>query len=135
MTLVDISGIDKRLLLKELWSQSKNASFFGQYGLKCDINEDKIDSYINDNIDSYINGYIDYFCGRLIKSDLSGNMAESRFYDRDNGVGSFQSIVDRLRIPTDYIPTDYKPSFSKSGLKIPDPCFCREGQRCYACDI
>lgn len=41
--------------------------------------------------------YIDYFCGRVIKSDLTGDKVDPRGYDRDNGQGAFQSVVDRLR--------------------------------------
>ena len=42
--------------------------------------------------------YADYVCGRVIGADIySGNTADPSMYDRDNGVGSFQQVVNTLR--------------------------------------
>ncbi len=42
--------------------------------------------------------YIDYFDGRAIKSDLSGDSAYHRMYDRDAGDGVFAKIVANMLI-------------------------------------
>ena len=40
--------------------------------------------------------YIDYFCGRCIKTDISGDSVNPRLYDRDAGDGEFARIVKSL---------------------------------------
>lgn len=40
--------------------------------------------------------YIDYFCGRAIKCDLSGDIANPNSYDLDAGAGAFQRVVNSL---------------------------------------
>ena len=88
---VNISGLNRDLLLEALWNASQPASFFRFSGLTSpsfDINEAK--SALN-------RGYADYVCGRVIKTDIySSDTADPSMYDRDNGQGAFQRVVDRL---------------------------------------
>ena len=86
---VSIKGIDKVKLLKALWDHAKPAAFFAMYGqpsLGWDASAAK----------EAVRSTIDYFCGRCIKTDLSGDIADPSLYDRDWGEGSFQKIVKGL---------------------------------------
>lgn len=46
------------------------------------------------NVDAVeaVKGYIDYFCDRCIKSNLSGDTADTSLYNRDAGSGAFDKI-------------------------------------------
>jgi hypothetical protein len=90
MTEIDIKGINKTDLLKELWNNSKIAGFFNNYPFPppgYDIIKAK----------EAVTKYIDYFQGRVIKSDISQDVANTCGYDRDMGEGSFKKCVDKLR--------------------------------------
>lgn len=41
--------------------------------------------------------YFDYLRGRVMKVDLSGDMLDTRLYDRDNGVGAAGEVIATLR--------------------------------------
>lgn len=42
--------------------------------------------------------YFDYLFGKVIKVDLSSDIEfEERLYDRDNGIGKAQRMIDQLR--------------------------------------
>ena len=85
---VDIKGVDKVALLKVLWEMSSPASFFimsGRTPPKWGETGDPIEA---------VKDYIDYFCGRMIKSDLTGDSASPSMYDRDIGEGSFARAVE-----------------------------------------
>ena len=88
---VDISGLNKGMLLLELWSNSKPASFFSMNGMTPPpFNAEKAQGAAQ-------RGYIDYYEGRCIKADLTGDDAEPRLYDRDFGDGSFLRVVTDMR--------------------------------------
>ena len=82
---VDISGIPKQLLLEELWKHALVSGFFGR-------NSPPFVPPPQDSKWSF-----DYYCGRSIKTDISGNTATVRGYDRDSGQGKFAEIVANLR--------------------------------------
>ena len=42
-------------------------------------------------------GYIDYYNGRVFKSDISGPIFETGLYNRDNGTGAAERIVQEIR--------------------------------------
>lgn len=91
MATVDISGLNKVDILREMWESTKPASFFSLgYGVpipKWDESEARL----------AVSGYIDYFQGRCIKTDLSKDIVDTFGYDRDHEPGALQRIVDRLR--------------------------------------
>lgn len=90
---VDISGIDKVILLRELWYNQKNASFYVNHGICSPVWNSETDALAK----KAVNKYIDYFNGRCIKCDLSGNIANSYLYDRDvPNDRKFQYIVDKI---------------------------------------
>jgi len=87
---INISGLDKKELLRKLWENSQVASFFTMNHMPPPkLNEKELTESVN--------GYVDYLCGRVIKCDLTGNMADPQMYDRDNGKGAFEKIVIELR--------------------------------------
>lgn len=88
---VDITGVDKRKLLKCLWENSKPAVFFTMSGMPAPkFNEDEAGRQMHQN------GYFDYVCGRSIKCDLSKNYVDPTLYDRDNGFGAFKKCVEKV---------------------------------------
>lgn len=84
---VNIFGIDRVELLKELWLAREPAIFFSMYSPQFDEKQAV----------QALNGYIDYFCGRCIKTDLSGMYADPSLYDRDAYPGAFADIVKKVR--------------------------------------
>lgn len=88
---IDISSLDKKELLFELYKNSRTAAFFEINGVEAPFcSKEEID-------DGIFGSYIDYFCGRPIKTNLKRDYAIPDSYDRENGKGSFQIVVDHLR--------------------------------------
>ncbi len=85
---VDISGLDKVELLHNLWRGGEVAGFYGG-GMSPSFNVERAQKAVA--------GYIDYYDGRAMKTDLSGDTAESWLYNRDAGAGKFESIVAAMR--------------------------------------
>jgi hypothetical protein len=105
--LIDIRSIDKVQLLEKLWSSKQPAAFFQTF-----------DAYIVganppgfDSVEavSAVKNYIDYFCGRAIKSDISGDTAYPGGFDRREKEGAFKKIIDSLKIVVPVIATDPVP--------------------------
>jgi len=93
MSDIDISGIDKVELLRQLWKHSVVASFYKTTGLSSpSLNEIELKKCFD--------GYIDYLCGRVIKTDISKNKVNHYMYDMVNGYGLFEKIVDDLKSKT-----------------------------------
>ena len=88
---INILGINKPLLLHRLWLGSSPALFFALSGLS----PPKFDEEAC--ITALECGYVDYFQGRAIKTNISGDIAETFYYDRYNGRGKFLNIVTNLR--------------------------------------
>lgn len=94
MTTVDISGLDRVELLKELWRAQVAAGFFGTFeGLSMGGGL----PFSQASAATAVTQYIDYFCGRAIKTDLSKDTVNPYLYDRDAGPGKFAEIVLRMR--------------------------------------
>ena len=87
---VNISGLSKVMLLERLWTRMKPAAFFA-------YNPSLTPSFNKEEAKKAVEGYIDYFCGRCIKSDLSGDTANISLYNRDAGKGAFEEIVKKMR--------------------------------------
>jgi len=90
MSEVDISGLDKVVLLKALWQEQKPAAFFT-------ITRFQAPGFNDEEAAEAVKKYIDYFRGRAIKSDLSGDSVNPFGYDRDAGSGSFAKIVANIK--------------------------------------
>ena len=91
-TLVDISGLDKILLLKALWKEAPIAPFYGE----CHVAIPKFSEVDAAKTLLCRNGYIDYLCGRPIKVNIKEDVCDALFYDRQSRK-SFQSIVTKMR--------------------------------------
>ena len=82
---INIKGLDKAALLRELWKNQ----FGGEYYLPAPFSDAEALEASKK--------YIDYFYDRPIKTDISGDVAESANYDRDAGKGVFAVVVKYLR--------------------------------------
>lgn len=94
--MVDITGLNKAEVLKALWDGSKaqGMSFLSLIDeMTLEIAEEQIEENIN------INGeiYIDYCCGKVIKCNLTFDEFGPWYYDRYNGIGVAQRVIDILR--------------------------------------
>ncbi len=88
---VDIAGLDKKEVLKQLWLGSKPATFFVMSG----IEPPNYDPKEAENAIKREN--IDYLCGRAIKCGIYGNKLINYRYDSYNGEGTMQKAVDLVR--------------------------------------
>jgi hypothetical protein len=87
---IDIRGIDKVLLLKEMWNNVPPARYFTIY-------QKSAPAFDEAGAGAAVKGYIDYYEGRCIKTDLSGDTVDPFLYDRDAGYGTLGFIVEKLR--------------------------------------
>lgn len=89
---VDISGLDKDQLLLALWKRATVASFYNVVPQLAP----QFDLYTAQS--QVKNGYADYICGRPIKVQIyDSDVVSSVAYDRENGIGAFEDVVDSLR--------------------------------------
>ena len=88
MPLIDISHLSKDELLLALANVGKSAGYFG--GSPPPLPTEILDKKI-------LEEYIDYYMGRVIKANLSGDTVDPWGYDRDNGQGAFQRVVNSLQ--------------------------------------
>lgn len=92
MSSVDISGLNKVELLERLWNCSRPAAFFAMTGLRSpDFGSEGPSPSVA------VRKFIDYYCGRVIKTDLSKDFVDPFLYDRDNGTGAFAGVVAKMR--------------------------------------
>ena len=85
---IDISDLDIKVLLRELWNNTITAGFFRYNGAPPP-------PYVEP--ERYDTGF-DYHCGRPIKTDFSDlKNVETRDYNRDAGDNAFEKIVATLR--------------------------------------
>jgi hypothetical protein len=90
---IDISGLDKKKLLKKLWENSKPAALFAMSGMPSpSISDSEIDEVFADD-----NCYADYLCGRVIKTSFKTDKLNPWGYDRDNGPGAMQKVINSMR--------------------------------------
>lgn len=87
---VDISGINKDLLLEKLWKAAKPGPVFAGPS-EFNLEQAKSESSTYGRYD------FDYVLGRSFKVDLGYDTVNPWLYDRDNGSGKFQSVVDEIR--------------------------------------
>lgn len=88
---LSIAGLDKAKLLRKLWDNSRPAPFFATNNVPAPPFDSK-------EVDKALKGEIDYFCGRLIRCNLSGDTVYvPRHYDQDTFPGNFAATIDRLR--------------------------------------
>ena len=81
---VDVSGIDKGLLLYSLWARTRVVVY------RSFDEQDAEAVFVQD-------GHFDWFCGRFIGCNLKGKTVDPWLYDHENGEGLFQWVVAEIR--------------------------------------
>lgn len=98
--MVNIEGLNKAEVLKALWdcSKSQGMSFLGlpSNGIFT------LEMARQEIMMHYPFLYFDYVKGHVIKVDLSNNEFDPFGYDRDNGDGAAQKVIDNLRLAKEY---------------------------------
>lgn len=86
--MVDITGLDKGAVLAALYNKSQTPWPTSQHMTAKQANE-----LLKSKT------YFDYLEGRVMKVELlpDANAFDERLYDRDNGQGAAQSVIDALR--------------------------------------
>lgn len=99
---VDITGLDRKVLLRKLWDHAEPTTGYMIKVLLNDSLPDTNEFYIDEvmKIDSVIkSGYVDYAYGRLIKTYIfaESNTVDVTHYDDAWGEGSFRRIVNGMK--------------------------------------
>lgn len=97
--MIKIKGISKGKILAVLYN---NARAQGMGWLPYDPTP-MTESQAQELLDGG-NTYFEYLQGRVMKVDLSGDYMETWLYNRDNGEGKAEKLIDALR--TASAPTD-----------------------------
>jgi hypothetical protein len=99
--MINIKGIDKAVLLHALVINGRTLGLGALQARPFSVEEAQ--KWIDENR-SHDGGfassrqlYFDYVCGVPVKSDLSEDQVDPWGYDRDQGQGAFQRVVDKLR--------------------------------------
>lgn len=104
--MANIAGLNKAKLLAALYNAAKSATGFGLlHAQSTPMTEAEARQHLglgDDNTKMFpkvlkAKGYFDYLQGRPLKVDLSGDELDTRLYNRDNGQGKAEEIVNRLR--------------------------------------
>ena len=97
MIIVNIEGLKKEDVLRSLYNNAK-VQGLGVLQMKIgDMTESEATRIINHCKESGV-FYFDYLHGRVMKIDLRSDIEfDERLYDRDNGEGSAQRVIDILR--------------------------------------
>jgi hypothetical protein len=87
--MVNISGLDKAEVLLALHgaSRAQGMSFLNLHTPTIEECRDWLAQ----------GSYVDYFAGKVIKCDLSKDEFDPRGFDRDNGEGSAESAIKKMR--------------------------------------
>lgn len=101
---MNIQGLKKAKVLSLLYNGSKpqGLSFLQN---KSSLSETEA-AQIIENSDTK---YFDYLHGRVLKIDLSGDEIDTRLYNRDNGEGAAEKIIDDFRKLLKHQPIRKKP--------------------------
>ena len=86
---IDISGLDKVVLLKALYERAKPlGSGFLQY----------TPAPLSDEVaEKASKKYIDYLNGRVMKINISGDEVNTRLYNRDNGASAAEEVIQNIK--------------------------------------
>lgn len=89
MQTVNIKGIDKVELLRQLWKNQKAIGFHKMVGTLYEFDIQLASKAVLK--------YIDYFQGKVIKTDLKDDDVDPWLYDRDAGEGAFAKVVNVMK--------------------------------------
>lgn len=89
--MINIKGLDKARVLVELYNHSHQQGL-GMLQVAKKITVEDARKLLEEDT------YIDYLYGKVMKVDLSSDEEfDERLYDRDNGEGMAQRVIDNLR--------------------------------------
>lgn len=93
--MIDIKGLNKAEVLKALY----DGSHIQGMGFMQAVPDGFVTvEHCQQLLEETAYPYFDYLYGRVMKIDLSSDESfEERLYDRDNGPGAAQRVIDRLR--------------------------------------
>ncbi len=91
MENVDISGVNKKKLLKKLYERAQPQ---GRGFLHFQENDELSDADAEKLLQR---GYIDYLRGRVMKIDITGDSVSTRLYNRDNGNNAAEEVIEEVR--------------------------------------
>ena len=94
---MDISGLDKKEVLKALYSAAKNPEILDR--LK--VNDPRFSTLSDDEATKICSKKfidIDYLNGKSMKINLSGNEVDTFLYNRENGDSAAENAIQSLRI-------------------------------------
>ena len=92
MDTVSLEGLDKTAVFAALFNRSKPQGLgFLQYDPE-EMTADTARERFNE-----CSEYFDYVDGRVMKIDLSGDEMYTGGYNRDNGIGAAEAVIDTLR--------------------------------------
>lgn len=91
---MDISGLDKAAILAALYngSRQQGMGFIHARGALEMTTEQAREEIANNN-----QMYFDYLHGRVMKISLRGDELQTALYNRDNGAGAAERIIESLR--------------------------------------
>jgi hypothetical protein len=92
MTNLDIGGLDKAELLAGLYNRSRPLSLGFLEATREDMTVDQARKIIQQQGHRF-----DYLNGRVMKINLGGDTLNPWGFDRDNGAGATQSVVQAIR--------------------------------------
>jgi len=91
MKTINIDGLDKAEVLVGLYNASQPLGM----GILHFTSEDMTAEEASDLLKEQT--YFDYLKGRVMKVDLKGSDIRVSMYDRDNGEGAFEEVIQKLR--------------------------------------
>ncbi len=91
---IDISGVDKAELLAGLYNRSKPQGFGFVHFDKNPMTREQAQEILKTDQS------FDYLQGRVMKIDIGGDTMNPWGFDRDNGKGAAQSVVDAVKTKT-----------------------------------
>lgn len=89
--MIDITGLDKAVLLAALYNRSKPQGLGILHARPGDMTPAEATTHLSTG------PYFDYLGGRVLKVDLGGDTLNPWLYDRDNGSGAAARVVEQLR--------------------------------------
>ena len=89
---VDISGLDKKVLLRGLFEKAKTQGMGRLHYVENDqLSDEEVEGILKSG------GYVDYLHGRVMKVKISDETLDTTWYNRDNGVDAAEKVIEMMR--------------------------------------
>ena len=88
--MINISHLDKADVLAALYNRARPQGLGWLHATTEDMTHEQAQRLLEEGT------YFGYVQGRVMKVDLSGDTFDPWLYDRDNGQGAAQSVIDAL---------------------------------------